>query len=265
MTDPIFHLVSFRTLYIFFVAILCISYLSYMVLKLRSSSGLEIVSFFGGLVNSEATTVSFTRLCFKSSLENITPVVSRGVIVANLAMISRNFFLVLLFFSLLKRGTPDIWYFSFLAFTTSLLTGYATIALVSPKKSRVKLEDMLESPLSYRIAFKACIVFLVVLTATALAVKHLGEVGVLAVGGIGGIASTTAVIFTILSLIERGSIEVSAGLAAILLSTATAVLNKFLYLKALKAPRVLFKDLGWRLVFTSIPLFLSSILLLYAL
>ena len=261
LTDPVFHVISFRTLYIFFVVILCISYLSYMVLKLKRKGGLEIVSFFGGLVNSEATTVSFTRLCFKLSVENTLPIVAKGVVLANLAMVARNLFLLIIFYSILKVGVSNIWYFTFLGFLASLLTGYATIALVSRKESEIELEEALESPLSYRIAFKACVIFLVVLTATTLAVKHLGEIGVLAIGGLGGIASTTAVIFTILSLIESKSIDLSAGLAAILLSTATAILNKFIYLKALKAPKVLIKDLGWRLLFMSIPLFLTSILL----
>jgi len=60
--DPLISAVNFRMLYLFFVVVLAISYLGYALVKTMGPGFIRYFSALGGLVHSEATTVSIVSI-----------------------------------------------------------------------------------------------------------------------------------------------------------------------------------------------------------
>ncbi|MCD6096278.1 MAG: MgtC/SapB family protein [Thermoprotei archaeon] len=103
--DPLFHIINLRMLYLFLVIILTISYISYMLLKAVGPNFIEYVAVLGGLVHSEATTVTIVNLYNKKCIGGTTAL--RALIAIISAMIFRNMILVLALISSIVRGRID--------------------------------------------------------------------------------------------------------------------------------------------------------------
>ncbi len=260
--DPLFHIVNFRMLYLFFVIILIISYLGYISLKTIGLNFIEYFSMLGGLVHSEATTVSIVSLYRKG-------VISRNLMMGSLiatitAMIVRNCALVLALTSLSTRGIvleEDIAY-ALLGLIPSAVIGYVLFKFLLVKNGERPEKLSLESPFSFKVAFKALVTFTAILVITAMATRVFGVAGVLGSSILGGLVSAEAVIFTVFSLASAESASLELAIVCSLCATLSSVLNKVLFAKAMGADNRFIKDMWWRILLIIIPLILASIMLM---
>jgi len=260
--DPIFHVINFKTLYVFFVVILIFSYMGYFLVKIKGPQAIQYFSFFGGLVNSEAAVVSIVRLVNSMNLhENIAV---GNIITATTAMVFRNIVLTLIMV-LMTIGAGSASIHAFMVFVASYmasaLAGYFLIKLsivsvaIEPGKFKV---PTLEKPISYSIALKALLVFVAMLIATTYITLSFGELGVLFSSIFGGLVSAEALIFTVFSLVSVGKITINTALASALLATGSAILNKLLFAHAAGAKKVILKKIIWQLLIIALPVELAG-------
>jgi len=260
--DPIFHVINFKTLYVFFVVILIFSYMGYFLVKIKGPQAIQYFSFFGGLVNSEAAVVSIVRLVNSMNLhENIAV---GNIITATTAMVFRNIVLTLIMV-LMTIGAGSTSIHAFMVFVTSYmasaLAGYFLIKLsivsvaIEPGKFKV---PALEKPVSYSIALKALLVFVAMLIATTYITLSFGELGVLFSSIFGGLVSAEALIFTVFSLVSVGKITINTALASALLATGSAILNKLLFAHAAGAKKIILKKIIWQLLIIALPVELAG-------
>ncbi len=266
ITDPWLHVINLRVLYGFFVIILILSYVGYVLVKALGPKALTYFAFFGGLVHSEATVISITRLGLKINREDD---IIKGAIAAITAMVLRNLFLILGLTVLV--APPEILGMELLLTITGfLLTVFVGVSILSFRKmgSGEKRIDTIQSgltvekPVSYSIALKALLVFIIVLLATTIASNIAGEIGVLVSSIAGGLVSAEATIFTASTLQITGRISSQIALASAILATSSAILNKLIYIKVAGASGTLLRKLVLSLVSMTIPLIIVVLILL---
>ncbi len=264
ITDPWLHVINLRVLYGFFVIILILSYVGYILVKALGPRALTYFAFFGGLVHSEATVISITRLGLKINREDD---IVKGSIAAITAMVLRNLFLILGLTVLV--APPEILGMELmLTITGFLLTILVGVSILSFKRTGEERGEVIQSdltiekPVSYSIALKALLVFIVVLLATTIASNIAGEVGVLVSSIAGGLVSAEATIFTASTLQITGRISSQIALASAILATSSAVLNKLIYIKVAGASGKLLRRLVLSLISMTIPLILVVLILL---
>ncbi len=265
ITDPWLHVINLRVLYGFFVIILILSYIGYILVKALGPRALTYFAFFGGLVHSEATVISITRLGLKIKREDD---IIKGSIAAITAMVLRNLFLILGLTVLV--APPEIVGMELLLTVTGfLLTILVGVLILSFRKASKgeRLETIqtgltIEKPVSYSIALKALLVFIVVLLATTVASNIAGETGVLISSIAGGLVSAEATIFTASTLQITGRISSQIALASAILATSSAILNKLIYLRVAGASGSLLRKLVLSIVSMTIPLIITVLVLL---
>ncbi len=261
--DPVFHVINFKALYVFFVVILVFSYIGYFLVKIKGPQAVQYFSFFGGLVNSEAAVVSIVRLV-KSMKLHINVAVG-SIITATTAMVFRNIVLTLIM-ALMTIGVSEVNIQAFMIFTTSYmlaaLIGYfltkLSIVAVTTESEKFKTPS-LEKPISYSIALKALLVFVAMLIATTYITLTFGELGVLFSSVFGGLVSAEALIFTVFSLLSVGKITLNVALASALLATGSAILNKLLFAHAAGAQKIIIKKIVWHLMIIALPVEIAGI------
>ena len=228
--DPFIGVINFKSLYIFFVIILSLSYLGYVLVKTIGPKALSLFSLFGGLVHSEATVISVVRLGRRLNLPS--SVISSGIVAASTSMVARNLLLVI---ALTLVNYPS---------ATSVHMGHIMVGFVPPviigyffmRLSEAAAEDRegvfkgeIVKPISYGIAVKALAVFVIILLVTTYVTLVVGSYGTLASAVLGGLVSAEAVIFTVFTLLNAGKTTINVAIASSLVSTSVAVLNKLLF------------------------------------
>ena len=265
ITDPWLHVINLRVLYGFFVIILILSYIGYILVKALGPRALTYFAFFGGLVHSEATVISITRLGLKIKREDD---IIKGSIAAITAMVLRNLFLILGLTVLV--APPEILGMELLltvtGFLLTILVGVFILTFRKMSKGE-RLEALqtgltIEKPVSYSIALKALLVFIVVLLATTIASNIAGETGVLISSIAGGLVSAEATIFTASTLQITGRISSQIALASAILATSSAVLNKLIYMRVAGASGSLLRKLVLSIISMTIPLITTVLVLL---
>lgn len=151
-----------------------------------------------------------------------------------------------------------------LSFLISISTGVLIGRLEKRYAAKVKVtqELTIEKPVSYGLALKALLVFIVVLLATTFASNIAGELGVLASSIIGGLVSAEATIFSVNSLQIAGKIGGNVALASSMLATISAILNKLIYIRIAGAAKEVFVRLVLILAIMTIPLIIGVLILL---
>ena len=217
-TDPFIRAVTVGSLYTFFVTVLALSFAGYAAFKLKGSRGVSYAAFFGGLANSEAAVSALCRVADPTLV----------VMLANAAMLVRNLLIVT---ALAPRSNPAALSPALLALGVSVALAYLAYRVAArrepPESSWVAGVDM--RPISFGLAVKSTALFGLTLFFSALAALLLGDAGVLVASVLGGLVSSSTVIFSVLNLASGGYVAWSAAATAILLSTAAAVANKILY------------------------------------
>ncbi len=217
-TDPFIHAVSVGSLYAFFVTVLALSFAGYLAFKLAGPKGVGYAAFFGGLANSEAAVSALCRAADPASV----------ALLANAAMLVRNLAVLA---ALAPSSNPAALKPALLALGASIALAYLAYRVSSRREPPGGgwVEGLSARPIDFGLAARATALFGLTLFLSALAAVALGDAGLLAASVLGGLVSSSTVIFSVLNLANGGYATWSAAATAILLSTAAAVVNKVLY------------------------------------
>lgn len=215
-------------LIVLFVSI--ISFASFLVMRtIGATKGLRYSGMLGGLVNSEATTVSLSNLACGEK-EMMRPALV-GIIFANATMFVRNL---------------AICYFSDPSFSVALLltVPFLLMALVSSaigytlsKKypNGVGKGIRISSPFAIIPALRFALLFALISAGTYFAQLAFGDWGVFVIA-IGGFVSSAAVTASVSTLAFRGTILPWIAAEVVLLSTILGVVGKIFLVKTINEP-----------------------------
>lgn len=213
-------------IYFLIVILLAVSFVNYLLVKKYKDRGIYFFGFFGGLANSEAAVSSVTDF-YVNSGRNGSGKISLSVILANVAMVVRNGFLLVIL---------D---------TTFRLVGLYLIpivAIIVVSMVRIILEEKSEdqpdeqmfdtklvSPFEFGAALRFAAIFAVVYLIQLVLAETFSNFGVLVAAVIGGFVSAGAVVASVATLFFTGELTVSVAANAIILATTMSVLNKMFY------------------------------------
>jgi uncharacterized membrane protein (DUF4010 family) len=217
-----FHINPFRTLLVV-VAVSAISYGSYVLQKAtKERGGVLLAALLGGAYSSTVTTVVLAR---RAAHEEHPHLFSGGILMACGVMYLRLIALLGLF----NRQLMIILLPAFL--------GLAGVAIASgfiwarrPDKTGTKLAREYEprNPLELRAAFLFAFLFLLMITATQLAVAYLGRAGINTLAAIMGVADVDPFILGITQTAGAGTV-LKLGAEAILIAAASNNFVKGIY------------------------------------
>jgi len=212
--------------YLFFAIVLLLSFTSYAAARLWGARGLIYATALGSLVNSEAMIGSVTRIIGElgdkevraSLLGRLTSlVISVMQLRASLLAIA-----ALYIFGGLKALESSI-----IVMLPLISASILILTITARTSTRVKVTLAVESPLSWGTAAKSATAYLILAIAATIAAKEGYMETVTIIGFIGGWVNATATILSLSSII--GSAKACSVISGILLSIATATLNKLLY------------------------------------
>jgi uncharacterized membrane protein (DUF4010 family) len=203
-----------------------ISFASLLVMRqIGPTRGMEFSGLVGGLVNSEATTVSLAERA-RDRHELLGSAVV-GALLASCTMIVRNLAIaafadrsLALFLRLLPFALPVALVGAGLAWRARQRGHPEGVAAV-----RVK------NPFAIMPAVRFALIFAAVSLVVATAQSSFGEAGVY-IGALGGLVSAGPVVASLGSLVVKGSVPLDLAVRASLLATAASLVNKLIILRA---------------------------------
>ena len=212
--------------YVYIIIIISVlSFISFIAMRILGVRGGSIMSaLLGGLVNSEATTLSLaTRLgadvTFRKTL-------IAGVLVSNTTMLLRN--VIIAMFSI-KGVNQYIWYYFAImlpSILVSLLISYYYISKSVEEKSKVvKIE--IESPLGLKNAVKFSFLFLVIYIITVLVVNRFKKA--IYVIAIGGLVSAAPIVSSVSLMSASGLLDIKTAVIVSSLATLLGYVDKVFY------------------------------------
>jgi len=213
--DP-WQLFNPREAWIVVIVLAGIGFVNYVLLRVYSSQGLYYAAALGGLVNSTATVAELAHFVRPAEGEPITRAL--GVMLfPRIPMFLRNV-AVLLIFAPMAASTAAL---PLLCMTIAV----ALIVWSGAKKNKVPAHQLtLSSPISLRRVLTMATVFVCIQALSALAERHLGHLGFLAVSLIGGLVSSASTTASAALLASDGRITPSlAGAAAVLASVSSSL------------------------------------------
>jgi len=217
-----FHINPFKT-WLVVVAISAISYASYVLQKLtKGQGGIVLAALLGGAYSSTVTTVVLAK---QGKAANQPHLYSGGILMASGVMYLRLAILLALF----NRQLMAL-----------LLVPFAVVAVVAvavgwlwtrrTEKTTQATQNELEpkNPLELTTAFLFALLFLVMLVATQLAVKYLGQAGIDTLAAIMGLADVDPFILGLTQ--SAGAVTpVTVAAVAILIAAASNNVAKGIY------------------------------------
>ena len=213
--DP-WHIIQPRQIWITVILIAAIGFVNYVLLRGFGARGLSMTGLLGGVVNSTATVAELAQRARLASgkLEQAT---YRGVVLANVAMLLRNGFILVILapeLALAAAVAPA------LSVVVSLMFAFAWREVESRPPQRIELA----SPFSVAQVLRFGLIFLGITIAGDLGQRELGSFGLYAVSFLGGLVSSASSTATIATLASQGKIGVNdAVVGALLASTASLI------------------------------------------
>lgn len=198
-----------------------IGFVNYVLWKIYGSRGVAIAGFLGGLVNSSVTVNELSARVKEHHQGGAVIAAYRGILLATMAMISRNG--VLLFLLAPRTMLPALIPFSL------MLIASAGWVLSSFRNREAAAEQQqpgvtLALPFSLWAALKYGFIFLVLHVAGVLTQRAFGDVGFYAVSFIGGMVSSASSVAAAASLATSGSVSIDVAVAGAVISSITSVL-----------------------------------------
>lgn len=220
--DP-WRLIDPRDVWLAVIVIAGIGFGNYVLLKLYGARGMYYTAVLGGLVNSTATVVELARELAESG-DGLAPVAVAAMLLTVVAMFVRNLGILAIF--ALPAVATAWWPIALMAALGSLFAWRAHRANHGQTPSL-----RLGSPVALGRVLTFGAMFLGIEIAEALAQRHLGASGFLAVSALGGVVSSASTVAAVAVLAAHGRISfVVAGAAAVLSSVTSALINlPFLY------------------------------------
>lgn len=208
-------------LFLIVIFVSSISFISFLLIRFKGvDKGLYFSGLLGGLVNSEATTVSLSNLA-KQKPELVGAVTS-GIILAIATMFLRD--LAVSFVADPSFATALILTIPFLVlFGLGLLLG---MIFKSPVHTSIELE--FKNPFALGPAFKFAAVVIVISALDLLLVQNVGT-NFFYLAALGGLISSAAVVASVSTLAFIGSVTPTVAAETALFATAIATLNKIAF------------------------------------
>lgn len=225
MTDPVFGVLNFRSLFFFLVLILSISFLSYVIVKrLGVKQGLPTFAALGAAVNSEAATTNLAK--FSKPGKKDDKIIANSILLTNLVMIMRILFLSLVFASTLSGFLVGLIFILAPAVLVGLLL--VSVRYAGRRSAGIgKIE--LENPLSYKTAIRFITTFSLVSFFVVPLQQIGGPLGYAIAGIVGGFVSNTAILFSAISSLQAGLLSTKESVTMVALGTVSGVVNKVIY------------------------------------
>jgi uncharacterized membrane protein (DUF4010 family) len=206
-----------REAWIRVVAIACIGFANYVLLRVYGKNGVSLTAILGGLVNSTAAAAELSTSLPAAGLVSQTV---RAVLLTSVAMFVRNAALLALF------GRAAFRFAVLPLLAMIVVAGYFSFRRRVRDVEPDQLELRLDSPVSLKKVTSFGLIFLAVQVAGTLAMRWLGTSGVLLVSLIGGAVSSASTTAASANLLTRGSITaLQAGTATVLTSIASTAMN----------------------------------------
>ncbi|MCE4606185.1 MAG: DUF4010 domain-containing protein [Desulfurococcales archaeon] len=244
--------------YIFFMIVLLISLFSYFLVKVFGTVGLETSAVLGSLVNSEATIASITSILDKIQ-EEITWTrllrLSTLIVISTLHVKSAVLALVAVYTFLSSRLATELILPVLVA--TIPAVGVLTFLSLRHEKTIGPEKFVVESPLNWSSALKTATAYSILTLAVYLISNTCKEFLPL-IAFLGGLVNATATIFSLTAYASSLPSSLVAG--SMLLSIASATLNKVFYLSDKT-----YRNGKWKMVFVtsilmSIPFFAVALI-----
>lgn len=259
--------ISVWPIYIFFTVILFLSFTSYVLVKLKGSSSISYLAIFGSFVNSEATLVNILNV-LRNTRNYTKQIINTLTIILISVMQIKSLLLVLLaapfFLGLESAEYLLMWLIAGVLPALMLFTYTTTIKKMHSRvfDSQQEINIEIISPLSYNVAVRATLLYAVLLIASLILNKVLGEYGLMTLGFLGGLVNASASIFSILVSSQLYSQKLVA--ASILLAIGSASLNKLIYARTIKAEKEVLRCVDkWSLILAMPPFIVALILLIF--
>lgn len=207
-----------------------IGFVNYVLWKIYGSRGLAIAGFLGGLVNSSVTVNELVARVKAHHAPEVVLATYRGILLATMAMLSRNALLLLLL-------APGAMRYAALPFTL-MLAGSAAWVVASFRKGQIvdalsPPQVDLALPFSLWAALKYGLIFLLLHIAGILMQRAFGDVGFYVVSLIGGVVSSASAVAAAASLFAGGSISAElASTGAVIAAIASVLINLPFVLRA---------------------------------
>jgi uncharacterized membrane protein (DUF4010 family) len=214
--DP-WRLLQPREAWVTVVVIACIGFANYVLLRVYGKNGVSLTAILGGLVNSTAAAAELAASLPAAGFSSQTV---RAVLLTSVAMLLRNAALLALF------GRSAFRFAVLPLFAMIVIAGYFSLRRRERDTQPNQLELQLESPVSLKKVISFGLLFLSVQVAGTLAMRWLGNSGVLLVSLVGGTVSSASTTAASANLLTRGSITaLQAGTATVLTSIASTAMN----------------------------------------
>lgn len=198
-----------------------IGFVNYVLWKIYGSRGLAIAGFLGGLVNSSVTVNELAARVRKRHHDGVVAATYRGILLATMAMISRNAVLLLLL-------APPAAVYAAIPFGLMLITTGAWAAssfkAIQAVEEAKPTEVGLALPFSLWAALKYGVIFLLLHVAGVLMQKVFGDLGFYVVCVVGGMVSSASAVAAAASLFTGGSISLDLATSGAVVASVTSVL-----------------------------------------
>ena len=208
------------------VILLAVSFVNYLLVKKYKDRGVYFFGFFGGLANSEAAVSSVTDFYVKSERKG-SGKISLSVILANVAMVIRNGFLLVILDTTFRLVGLYL-----IPIVIIIVISMARIILEEKSEDQPDeqmFDTKLVSPFEFGAALRFAAIFAVVYLVQLFLTEAFSDFGVLVAAIVGGFVSAGAVIASVATLFFTGQVTVSIAANAIILATTMSVLNKMIY------------------------------------
>jgi uncharacterized membrane protein (DUF4010 family) len=213
---------AISNLFLIVVFVSSISFISFLLIRWQGASrGLRFSGLLGGLVSSEATTISLSNLAKKN--KGIIRTAASGIILANATMFARD--LAVTIFADLSLATASLVALPLLALSgVGMALGYSM--KVENQADGHELD--VRSPFAIVPALKFGIIFLVITAGIYLVNTYLGQDYIYLVA-LGGMVSSAAVAASVASYVFLGELGAMEAAQIILLATAISSFTKLAY------------------------------------
>ena len=208
-----------------------VSFAGFISVKLYGEKkGIKLTSFFGGLVNSDATVASISQKIKSagSRAKKLVPSYVSSAILSNTSMLIRNLIIVFIAggYLLLPKLTV---YVSIMIFV-SLLTIFAETFRKDKSKTH---KTKLTTPFAIKPAIKFGVLFFVLYVIVNLANSYFGDTGLVFVTILGSLINSSAIVASIASSTASESITLSTGITMILVTCTISVAKKLFIAKVM--------------------------------
>ena len=213
---------AISNLFLIVVFVSSISFISFLLIRWQGANrGLRFSGLLGGLVSSEATTISLSNLA--KSHKGIIRTAASGIILANATMFARD--LAVTIFADMSLATASLVALPLLALSgVGIALGYSMKA----EKEVDGHELDVRSPFAIVPALKFGIIFLIITVFVYVVNTYLGQEYIYLVS-LGGMVSSAAVAASVSSYVFLGELAAIEAAQIILLATAISSFTKLAY------------------------------------